>query len=150
MKREQISTRLRFAVLQRDDFRCQYCGARGAQSPLEVDHILAVSRGGTNHEDNLLTACWACNNGKSADVPFDQVDRILLSLSGFATSAPTNLVRARVFRLSLQFGAADLNHAARRIKANHRLLHKNADDAWECVEDALLSELVDISWERSR
>lgn len=36
-----LSRRVRFAVLKRDDFRCQYCGAVAPSVILEVDHILA-------------------------------------------------------------------------------------------------------------
>jgi hypothetical protein len=32
---------------------------------LEVDHILPVSKGGDNSSDNLITACYDCNRGKS-------------------------------------------------------------------------------------
>src|SRR5262245_27205687 len=35
---------LREAVFARDDYRCQYCGARGGR--LECDHIVPVARGG--------------------------------------------------------------------------------------------------------
>lgn len=33
---------------------------------LEVDHVHPVAEGGTNHIDNLLTACFDCNRGKGA------------------------------------------------------------------------------------
>ena len=65
--RQAIPPQLRFRVLQRDAFRCFYCGrtARdGAQ--LHLDHVVPVSAGGATSEDNLLTACDACNLGKSS------------------------------------------------------------------------------------
>lgn len=60
---------LRFAALERDRFRCVYCGrgtARGAV--LEVDHILPRSRGGASELANLATCCRDCNIGKGASV----------------------------------------------------------------------------------
>lgn len=33
---------------------------------LHVDHILALAAGGSNHVDNLVTACEPCNAGKGA------------------------------------------------------------------------------------
>ena len=56
--------RLRFEVLERDKFQCQYCGQYAPNVRLEVDHILAVSDGGTDALENLRTSCFACNQGK--------------------------------------------------------------------------------------
>jgi len=33
--------------------------------PLEVDHVVPVSKGGKNDMANLITACFDCNRGKS-------------------------------------------------------------------------------------
>lgn len=63
-----ISKKERWNVLQRDGFRCQYCGFTGADTELHVDHILPVSRGGTDHVSNLITACKPCNLGKFTDI----------------------------------------------------------------------------------
>jgi len=30
-----------------------------------VDHVLPVARGGTNHLENLVCACWKCNTAKN-------------------------------------------------------------------------------------
>lgn len=55
---------LRFSVLERDKFTCQYCGQSAPDARLEVDHINPVSNGGNDNEDNLITSCYACNRGK--------------------------------------------------------------------------------------
>lgn len=56
----------RFAILKRDNYRCQICGATSAQGvALQVDHKLAVTNGGANEPRNLWTLCDRCNNGKS-------------------------------------------------------------------------------------
>lgn len=62
--RKSISKSLRFAVLRRDGFTCQYCGARPPAVELVIDHVRPVAEGGTNDPDNLLTACEPCNQGK--------------------------------------------------------------------------------------
>lgn len=64
-KREPINERLRYAVLQRDDSRCQRCG-RGIKDgvSLRVDHKLPVDLGGVTTLDNLWTLCEPCNGGK--------------------------------------------------------------------------------------
>ncbi len=61
-RREPISVRTRFLVLERDNFRCRYCGA-GA-GPLVLDHAISVRDGGSSGMDNLVTACQPCNAGK--------------------------------------------------------------------------------------
>ena len=57
---------LRFEVLKRDGFRCAYCGVTSAAELLHVDHVVPVSKGGTDDLANLVSACVACNLGKSA------------------------------------------------------------------------------------
>ncbi|MCA3000292.1 MAG: HNH endonuclease [Rhodocyclaceae bacterium] len=64
-KRKAISTRTRFEIFKRDGFTCQYCGGHPPSAILHVDHIVPVSKGGTNTVSNLITACAACNFGKS-------------------------------------------------------------------------------------
>jgi hypothetical protein len=58
----------RFAVFRRDGFCCQYCGRSGAESVLEIDHVLPRAAGGPDDLANLLTACHACNRGKGAQL----------------------------------------------------------------------------------
>lgn len=60
---------VRFFVLHRDGFKCRYCG-RGAKDNivLHVDHYHPKIAGGTNHPDNLVTACAECNLGKGAKI----------------------------------------------------------------------------------
>jgi 5-methylcytosine-specific restriction endonuclease McrA len=64
-ERDSIPARVRFRVLQRDNYRCQYCG-RTQQDGYEmhVDHIVPVAEGGPTTEDNLVTSCRDCNLGK--------------------------------------------------------------------------------------
>jgi hypothetical protein len=65
-RRRAISTMRRFEVFKRDGFTCQYCGAHPPAVLLHVDHIVAVAEGGGSEDDNLTTACSACNLGKGA------------------------------------------------------------------------------------
>lgn len=64
-KRQAISRQIRFRIFDRDNFTCQYCGQKAPNVVLHVDHITPVSKGGSNDEANLTTACSACNSGKS-------------------------------------------------------------------------------------
>jgi hypothetical protein len=67
--RKAIGKRIRFAVFARDSFTCRYCGRQSDQIELHIDHIIPVSKGGTNDEANLITACAECNLGKSDKEP---------------------------------------------------------------------------------
>lgn len=55
----------RFEVFKRDGFACQYCGKKPTEVVLEVDHIDPKSKGGADHIDNWITACFECNRGKA-------------------------------------------------------------------------------------
>lgn len=61
-----VSKRLRFEILRRDNHACRYCGASAPDAKLVVDHVVAVTLGGTDEPSNLVTACEPCNSGKSA------------------------------------------------------------------------------------
>lgn len=67
VKRQALSKKTRFEVFKRDLFACQYCGAHPPKVILECDHIVPVADGGKNSMDNLVTACFDCNRGKSAN-----------------------------------------------------------------------------------
>jgi hypothetical protein len=63
-----INLRMRFTVLQRDNFACTACGAspsKNAATELHIDHIFPWSKGGETELDNLHTLCSKCNLGKS-------------------------------------------------------------------------------------
>ena len=76
--RRQVTNTFLFA---RDDYCCQYCGRhrselRGRQF-LTRDHIVPISRGGTNAWDNVVTSCSPCNNRKGNRVPEEAGMRLL-------------------------------------------------------------------------
>jgi len=68
--RRQVTNTFLFA---RDGYRCQFCG----RTPHELrhrecltrDHLLPLSRGGTNDWTNVLTACSTCNTRKGNLLP---------------------------------------------------------------------------------
>jgi hypothetical protein len=64
-----ISQRLRFEILRRDGFACQYCGATAPAATLVVDHVVPVALGGTDAANNLISACEPCNIGKASTLP---------------------------------------------------------------------------------
>lgn len=65
-RREHIPARLRHEVFKRDNYRCRECGATNKETTLEIDHIVPVSKGGSNSLSNLQTLCKKCNRAKHA------------------------------------------------------------------------------------
>jgi 5-methylcytosine-specific restriction endonuclease McrA len=53
---------VRELLLTKWEHRCAYCGA--CNVPLEVEHIVAKSRGGSDRVSNLIIACHPCNQSK--------------------------------------------------------------------------------------
>jgi len=64
-KKKKFNKKIRFEVFKRDNFTCQYCGKTPPSVTLEIDHIRPVSKKGTNNINNLVTACFDCNRGKT-------------------------------------------------------------------------------------
>ena len=56
----------RRAVFARDDWTCQYCGAR---SNLTVDHVVPRSKGGPSTWENIVASCAPCNRRKGNALP---------------------------------------------------------------------------------
>lgn len=78
--RRQVTNTFLFA---RDAYTCQYCGRKAAQlrtrESLTRDHVVPLSRGGTNAWTNVVTACSACNTRKAHHLP-DEIGMHLLHL----------------------------------------------------------------------
>ena len=68
--RRQVTNTFLFA---RDNYRCQYCGRGTAdlrpRESLTRDHLIPLSRGGTNDWTNVVTACSPCNTRKGNRMP---------------------------------------------------------------------------------
>ena len=64
VERGFVSNKLRFAVYERDGYRCRRCGVRDNGANLEIDHIKPIAKGGKSTYDNLQTLCKRCNREK--------------------------------------------------------------------------------------
>ncbi len=53
-------------VLERDGYRCVYCGRTFPAEQLTLDHVEPQTRGGDQSEGNLVTACRPCNTRKGS------------------------------------------------------------------------------------
>lgn len=74
----------RKAIFARDGYKCQSCGRK---DNLTVDHIVQLSRGGTNNPENLQTLCKYCHEKKDNKKIFD---RSFNHDSNYGTSSTSN------------------------------------------------------------
>lgn len=68
--KSSILQKKRLQILERDNYKCRYCGADLRKSeakgfPGQVDHIKSKRSGGKDNPENLVSCCWECNMGKS-------------------------------------------------------------------------------------
>ena len=91
-------------LLEKWHRRCAYCGRSGV--PLQIDHIRARSRGGSDRISNCALACAACNRDKGnrdveeflADQP-DVLERVLAQAQApLRDAAAVNATRWELFR----------------------------------------------------
>lgn len=105
--RKPIGKRLRFSIFTRDGFTCRYCGKQSDSVTLHVDHIIPVCQGGTNDEENLITACIECNQGKAGRT--------------ISQSLPTEKDRLRIAQeLNEQIQSAKLMQEIRLLREEKR------------------------------
>ena len=83
-------------LLAKWEQQCAYCSATGL--PLEIDHVIPQSRGGSNRVANLVMACRACNLAKG-DKP----------LEDFLAGRPEVLARIQAQRKAPLKDAAAIN-----------------------------------------
>lgn len=114
--------------------KCVYCNTENV--PLEVEHIIAKSRGGTNRVSNLTLACHQCNQAKGNQLieqflqnKLDILTRILAQAkTPLKDAAAVNATRWELFRrlqqtgLPVETGSGGLtkfNRKTRGIEKSH-------------------------------
>lgn len=66
IKRGNIAKKLRQAVIERDGLLCSYCSEFIPVGKIAIDHVLPVTKGGEDHEDNFVVSCKSCNSKKGS------------------------------------------------------------------------------------
>ena len=64
-RRDNIPQKIRRSVWRRDEGKCVECGSN---ERLEFDHVIPVSKGGSNTERNIQLLCEHCNRSKGAQI----------------------------------------------------------------------------------
>jgi hypothetical protein len=60
-KFQNKSPKLKNALIERDGEKCRHCGSI---KMLCVDHVISISKGGSDELDNLQLLCRSCNSRK--------------------------------------------------------------------------------------
>jgi len=68
------------ALFRRDGHLCLYCGEKFGASELTRDHVVPLSLGGRDNWENVVTACFRCNNLKGNKVLQEWGDRKLIAI----------------------------------------------------------------------
>lgn len=72
----------RLSIYIRDSFQCCYCNVSlkcAAPSDITLDHLIPVSKMGSNESTNLITSCRACNSARgNKALDTDTMSRCLL------------------------------------------------------------------------
>jgi 5-methylcytosine-specific restriction endonuclease McrA len=67
MKRTNIPEKLKEKVRKSANYRCGFCLFQEyySHTTFQIDHIIPISKCGTNNEQNLWLVCEICNRAKS-------------------------------------------------------------------------------------
>lgn len=79
--RSNISASKRKRIYKRDNYLCQYCGKDCSDGDISIDHIIPISAGGSESDDNLCVACYACNSKKRDMAPDEFKNQLKISKS---------------------------------------------------------------------
>lgn len=101
---ELFGYEVREYLLEKWGRRCAYCGAEGV--PLEVEHIVPKSRGGSDRVSNLALACRPCNQAKGnrTAIEFGHPEVQARAAQPLRDAAAVNATRWAIYRRLLATG----------------------------------------------
>jgi 5-methylcytosine-specific restriction endonuclease McrA len=85
MSKESVSSRRRvYPLYRKHGGVCHYCGVQHEIKFMTVDHVVRKSQGGHRTKDNVVLACWMCNQLREPTNPREAIVRIFAAwiLSG--------------------------------------------------------------------
>ena len=96
--RVQISKDKKIKVYNRDGGVCKLCGKKLTQEDYTIDHIVPVSRGGTNQLSNLRCLCERCNKLKADDLDPEMIENIWNIGARYLYDNPNSELSKRLIR----------------------------------------------------
>jgi len=94
-KGQWIRTEKRHAIYLRDGYKCLYCNKNLIDVHVQqrtLDHVIPLSKGGTNDPSNLVTCCKLCNNKKKTH-GLEKIDSRIASQIKFQCSKDIEFYR---------------------------------------------------------
>ena len=82
-------------IYNKYDGHCAYCGKKIDFDDMTIDHIVAISKGGSNDIANTIPSCQLCNNQKA--------DRTVEEFRAFLESITETLDENKQYRLALRY-----------------------------------------------
>ena len=80
-------------IFLRDSYLCQYCGEKGTEKTLTIDHVVPKSRNGSSKWENLVTSCKRCNMKKADNTPEEAGMKLMKKPSKSGIHTQTTLLR---------------------------------------------------------
>jgi 5-methylcytosine-specific restriction endonuclease McrA len=103
--RKPLPARLREEVLWSGP--CAYCGY---DAPTQVDHVMPLSRGGTDDRANLVPACRPCNMNKLDFTPEEWRAYRLAEGLPWPPPTPRDVIADIYRKLKSQYGETSCTH----------------------------------------
>lgn len=135
---ELLGYEIREYCLEKWGRQCAYCGAKNV--PLQLEHIVPRSRGGSNRVSNLTLACEACNQAKGnrTAAEFGYPDLLKQAKQSLKDAAAVNATRYALGRALQSTGLPVSFWSGGRTKYN-RVRQGYVKDHWvdaACVGEA--------------
>lgn len=102
MKRRKWTKEERKRIYQKYKGHCAYCGCKIRIEEMQVDHIVALKRGGADSIENANPACRMCNKYKDTLTLYDFKNWLLAGVI-------SRLQKLFIFRIAERYGMITVN-----------------------------------------
>lgn len=102
MKRRKWTKEERKQIFQKYKGHCAYCGLPITIQEMQIDHIVALKRGGPDSIENANPACRMCNKYKDTLTLYDFKNWLLAGVIG-------RLRKLFIFRIAERYGMISVN-----------------------------------------
>ena len=107
----------RLAIYIRDQMTCLWCRKKfKSRNQIVLDHLLPFSKGGDNHESNLVTACRSCNDRRS-----DRSVKEFAQFMGQRRGDSMDKILARIAEATSRMLSFDRDDAKKKIEESGQL-----------------------------
>ncbi|MFF4399355.1 HNH endonuclease [Streptomyces sp. NPDC001480] len=146
LERKNITGPKRRRILERDGHTCQACGVRAGQefpdapgrtAVLTISHIVPVSQGGQNTDDNLRTECQRCSSPSNDPAPAPPSTRQVLDRASQRPFADKQLLYSW-----MKAGQRTTSETEELFYAWSRLAPADRTEVMAALADEIINELT--------